>query len=66
MRLTATVTQFDICSLLSKTWAVKMKEYPGVVIVFFLGRDQDQDTHVSLVRNEENIIKYIYIFDRIT
>ena len=28
-----------------------MREYPGVEILFFLGRDQDQDTHVSHLIN---------------
>ena len=40
-----------ICFLFSKTWRVKMREYPGVEILFFLGRDQDQDTHVSHLIN---------------
>ena len=35
-----------------------MKEYPGVEIVFFLGRDPDQETQVSLGWNLENIVKY--------
>ena len=29
-----------------------MREYPGVEVVFFLGRDQDQDTHVSVGWNK--------------
>ena len=38
---------YMIC-MSSKTWTVEMRKYPGVEIVFFLGRDKDQDTHVSL------------------
>ena len=30
-----------------KTWGKKMVEYPGVKLVFMLGRDADSVTHVS-------------------
>ena len=31
-----------------KTWGKKFQEYPGVKVVFMLGRDQDSVLHVSL------------------
>ena len=35
-------------SIVRSTWAPTMREYPGVEVVFFLGKDQDQTVNVSL------------------
>lgn len=36
-----------------KTWAVQMRQYPGVKVVFFLGRDQEQDIQEKVMSEAE-------------
>ena len=47
-------------SVVRETWATSLREYPGVELLFFLGRDEDQQVHVRFQR--ENYIENILIF----
>ena len=49
-------------AVVRKTWAVQMREYPGVEVVFFLGQDQDQDVQVTLGGKRENMINLKFSF----
>ena len=40
-------------SIVRSTWAPTMREYPGVEVVFFLGRDQDQEVNVSFTSRKK-------------
>ena len=40
-------------SIVRSTWAPTMREYPGVEVVFFLGRDQDQTVNVSFTSRKK-------------
>ena len=42
-------------SIVRSTWAPTMREYPGVEVVFFLGRDQDQEVNVSFTSRKKII-----------
>ena len=42
-------------SIVRSTWAPTMREYPGVEVVFFLGKDQDQTVNVSFTSRKKNI-----------
>ena len=41
-------------AVVRKTWAVQMREYPGVEVVFFLGQDQDQDVQVRILEEYDD------------
>ena len=41
-----------------KTWGKKFREYPGVKLVFILGRDPDSAVHVIVAT--DGVIDYIY------
>ena len=46
-------TNYQTRTIVRSTWAPTMREYPGVEVVFFLGRDQDQTVNVSFTSRKK-------------